>query len=180
MREGEGDKEILKGKSNFFNDWIVPLLVAIVLAILINKYIIFKVMIPSGSMIPTLNVDDRLFATRVYRPERLNREDIIVFYSDELEKTLIKRLIGLPGDKVVITDGDVTVNGEKLKQEYVKNKDSLSGTYLVPEGKYFFLGDNRLKSSDSRDWDNPYIDESDIKGKAQVKVYPFSDFSIIK
>ena len=143
------DENIKKSKNNsgFFNDWIVPILVAIILAILINKYIVFKVMIPTGSMIPTLNVGDRLFATRVYRPERLNREDLVVFYSEELQETLIKRLIGLPGDEIIITDGNVSVNGEELLQDYVKNGDRLSGTYLVPEGKYFFLGDNRLESS---------------------------------
>lgn len=176
------DKDIKKteNKSGLFSDWIVPILVAIALAILINKYIVFKVMIPTGSMIPTLNVGDRLFATRVYRPGRLNREDLVVFYSEELQETLIKRLIGLPGDEIVIKDGNVSVNGEKLVQDYVKNGDGFSGTYLVPKGKYFFLGDNRLESYDSRGWDNPYIDEGYIKGKAQIKVYPFHDFGVIK
>ena len=63
-------------KSNFFSDWVVPILIAVVLAFLINKFIIFKVKIPSESMVPTLNVNDRLFVTRVYNPENLQRGDI--------------------------------------------------------------------------------------------------------
>ena len=81
----EGDEKLMEGKEeklNFFYDWIVPIIVAVILALLINKFIIFQVMIPTGSMIPTLNVGDRLLVTRVYRPERLNREDIVVFYSE--------------------------------------------------------------------------------------------------
>ena len=84
--------------------------IALVLAFLINKFLIFKVKIPSESMVPTLNVGDRLFVTRIYNPEKLKRGDIVVFHSDEKNEDMIKRLIGLPGDKVVIKDGIVTVN----------------------------------------------------------------------
>ena len=148
-------------KTNFFTEWVVPILIALVLAFLINKFLIFKVKIPSESMVPTLNVGDRLFVTRIHNPEKLKRGDIVVFHSDEKNEDMIKRLIGLPGDKVVIKDGIVTVNGETLKEN-------------------FFLGDNRYWSLDSRYWENPYIDGSKIKGKAQIKVYPWSEFGKIK
>ena len=137
-------------KTNFFTEWVVPILIALVLAFLINKFLIFKVKIPSESMVPTLNVGDRLFVTRI------------------------------PGDKVVIKDGIVTVNGETLKENYIGTADNYSGEFEVPEGKYFFLGDNRYWSLDSRYWENPYIDGSKIKGKAQIKVYPWSEFGKIK
>ena len=101
-------------KSNFFSDWIVPIVIAVILAILINRFLIFKVKIPSESMVPTLNVGDRLFVTRVYNPENLKRGDIVVFYSEEKNEDMIKRLIGLPGDKIVIKDGTVIVNKGKL------------------------------------------------------------------
>ena len=133
-----------------------------------------------GSMVPTLNVGDRLFVTRVYNPENLERGDIVVFHSDEKDEDMIKRLIGKPGDEIVIKDGIVTVNGETLYENYIGTPDKFNGVYEVPEGKYFFLGDNRFFSSDSRYWDNPYIDSSDIMGKAQLKVYPLSDFGMIK
>ncbi|MBS4957161.1 MAG: signal peptidase I [Clostridium sp.] len=167
-------------KSNFFSDWVVPIVIAVILAVLINKFLIFKVKIPSESMVPTLNVGDRLFVTRVYNPENLKRGDIVVFYSEEKNEDMIKRLIGLPGDEVVINDGRVTVNGETLEENYIGTVDNYSGEFTVPEGKYFFLGDNRYWSLDSRYWDEPYIDGSEIKGKAQIKVYPWKDFGKIE
>ena len=167
-------------KSNFFSDWVVPIVIAVILAVLINKFLIFKVKIPSESMVPTLNVGDRLFVTRVYNPENLKRGDIVVFYSEEKNEDMIKRLIGLPGDEVVINDGRVTVNGETLEENYIGTVDNYSGEFTVPEGKYFFLGDNRYWSLDSRYWNDPYIDGSEIKGKAQIKVYPWKDFGKIE
>ena len=168
-------------KTNFFTEWVVPILIALVLAFLINKFLIFKVKIPSESMVPTLNVGDRLFVTRIYNPEKLKRGDIVVFHSDEKNEDMIKRLIGLPGDKVVIKDGIVTVNGETLKENYIGTADNYSGEFEVPEGKYFFLGDNRKWSKDSRYWPvTPFVDADDIEGKAVIKVYPFSDFGLIE
>lgn len=167
-------------KTNFFKDWVLPILIAVVLAFLINKFVIFQVKIPSESMVPTLNVGDRLFVTRVYNPENLNRGDVVVFYSEEKDQDMIKRLIGLPGDHVVIKDGIVSVNGETLTEDYIGTQDNYNGEFTVPEGKYFFLGDNRYWSLDSRYWDDPYIDGSEIKGKAQIKVYPWKDFGKIE
>lgn len=166
--------------SNFIKEWAIPIISAIILAFLINKFLIFKVLIPSESMVPTLNVDDRLFVTRVYNPDKLKRGDIIVFYSEELQESLIKRLIGLPGDKIKIENGTVFVNGEKLEENYIGNADKFNGEYTVPEGKYFFLGDNRLVSKDSRYWINPYIEGKDIKGKAQIKVYPLNEIGKVR
>lgn len=167
-------------KSSFFYEWGVPVIIAVILALLINKFIVFKVYIPSESMVPTLNVEDRLFVTRVYNEKKFERGDILVFESDELNEKLIKRLIGLPGDKIIIERGEVSVNGEVLVENYIGSADRFNGEYEVPEGKYFFLGDNRLYSKDSRYWVNPYIDGKDIEGKAQLKVYPFSDIGKIE
>ncbi|WP_242836041.1 signal peptidase I [Clostridium sp. DL-VIII] len=149
---------------------------AIGIAILINKFLVYNVYIPSESMVPTLNVGDKLMVTRIYDTSKINRGDIIVFYSDELGETLIKRAIGLPGDHIVIHNGIVNVNGEDIKEEYVKNNENFKGVYDVPKGKFFFLGDNRINSYDARKWINPYIDASDIQGKARIKFYPFQDF----
>lgn len=171
-------KEVKKG--NFFTEWIIPIIIAVILATLIHRFLLFKVKIPSESMVPTLNVNDRLFVTRVYKPENLERGDIVVFYSEEKSESMIKRLIGLPGDEVIIENGVVTVNGVTLEEDYIGTPDTYTGEFLVPEGKYFFLGDNRYWSLDSRYWNNPYIDADQIKGKAQVKVYPWKDFGKIE
>lgn len=179
-RSDRGKKQVKENKKNFFYDWIVPVFIAVVLAILINNFLIFKVYIPSSSMVPTLNVGDRLLVTRVYNPEKLHRGDIVVFDSDELNETVIKRLIGLPGDSIRIDGTAVYVNGTKLDEPYVEYPMDSYGTYIVPEGKYFFLGDNRANSNDSRFWKNPYIDGSKIQGKAQVRIYPFNNIGFLE
>lgn len=178
---GDRSKRLAQKKQKgFFYEWGIPIIVAVVLAGLIHKFVIFKVYIPSESMVPTLNVEDRLFVTRTYDEGKYKRGDILVFDSKELGEKLIKRLIGLPGDKIVIENGEVSINGELLVEPYIGNVDRFNGEYEVPQGKYFFLGDNRLWSKDSRYWINPYIDGENINGKAQFKIYPFSEIGKIK
>ncbi|WP_317273715.1 MULTISPECIES: signal peptidase I [Clostridium] len=176
----ESDGKRKNSIKNFIYEWGIPIISAFIIAFLINKFLLFKVLIPSESMVPTLNVGDRLFVTRVYNLDKLQRGDIVVFYSEELQEDLIKRLIGLPGDKIEIINGVVYVNGEKLVEDYIGTEDNFNGVYEVPEGKFFFLGDNRLYSKDSRYWINPYIDGEDITGKAQIKVYPFDEIGKLK
>lgn len=166
-------------KGNFFKDWIVPIFAALVIAILINKFIFFNVYVPTGSMIPTINENDKILVTRVYNTNNIERGDIIVFYSDELQETLIKRLIGLPGDHIEINNGIITINGEVLEEDYVKNNDDFSGVFDVPEGKFFFLGDNRANSNDARLWINSYIDGEEIKGEARFRFYPFNNMGTL-
>lgn len=167
-------------KGGFFREWIIPIIAAIGIAFFINKFVIYRVYIPSESMVPTLNVGDKLMVTRVYDTNKIKRGDIIVFYSEELNEILIKRLVGLPGDHIVIHNGIVNINGEDIKEDYVKNSEDTNGVYDVPQDKFFFLGDNRSRSYDARRWINPYIDSSDIQGKAQIKIYPFKDFGLLK
>lgn len=163
-------------------EWIIPLGVAVVLALLINRFVFFNIKVPTLSMFPTIKADDRILVTRVYNPSNLKRGDIVVFYLKEKDERLIKRLIGLPGDKVEVrSDGSVYVNGEKLDEPYVKNSGGPSGTYEVPSDGYFFLGDNRSDSLDSRLWKNsPYIPSSDILGKGQFTIFPFDRFGKLK
>jgi signal peptidase I len=100
------------------NDWIIPIVAAAIIAVFIHIFIFFIVTIPSESMVPTINVGDKVFVTRIYNKDKLQRGDIVVFYSKELKDTLIKRLIGLPGDEVVIKEaGQVYVNGEKIEEQ---------------------------------------------------------------
>jgi signal peptidase I len=166
----------LIGKGSFFREWIIPIVAAIGIACLINKFLVYNVYIPSESMVPTLNVGDKLMVTRIYDTSNVKRGDIIVFYSDELNEVLIKRAIGLPGDHVEIHNGVVNINGQDIKEDYVKNNEVYNGTFDVPQNKFFFLGDNRIRSYDARKWVNQYIDASKIQGKAQIKFYPFNEF----
>lgn len=163
-------------KGGFFTEWIIPIIAAIGIAFLINKFLVYNVYIPSESMVPTLNVGDKLMVTRVYDTNKIKRGDIIVFFSEELDEVLIKRAIGLPGDHIKIHGGIVNVNGEDIKEDYVKNNEIYDKNFDVPNNKFFFLGDNRNRSYDARKWINPFIDASNIQGKARIKFYPFKDF----
>ncbi|MBC8062354.1 MAG: signal peptidase I [Clostridiaceae bacterium] len=158
----------------FIREWVVPIGVAIAIAFIIHTFIFFQIKVPSSSMYPTIKIGDRIIVTRVYNRSNLKTGDIVVFYSHELELTLIKRLIGVPGDEVKINDsGEVFINGKQLDQPYVINKANISKNFKVPEGKYLFFGDNREVSNDARWWKDPYIDGKDIEGKAQVIIFPF-------
>lgn len=168
-------------KKSILNEWIIDIAVVLCIALLVWNFVGYGVWITSGSMIPTLEVKDRLIVTRVHNPKNLKEGDIVLFKNDEFKgDILIKRLIGLPGDTIEIKNGVVYRNGQELKEDYVKNNEIYNGSFKVPDNKYFFLGDNRANSDDSRYWKDPYVDESYIEGKAQVKYYPIKDFEILK
>lgn len=163
------------GFTKFLFDWIIPIIVAFILAQLIIKFLVFKVTVPTESMVPTVEKGDQFFVTKVYNPENIKRGDIVVFKSEEFVDLLMKRVIGLPGDKIDIKDGGkVFINDKEYIENYVKNPSDKEGTFTVPAGKYLMLGDNRAKSNDARYWNNPYIDGSNIQGKTRIRVYPFS------
>lgn len=91
----------------FFKDYIIPVLAAFILALCVNKFLIYNVSVPSSSMHPTIEIGDKLTITRIYNTDKIQRGDIIVFYSSELSDTLIKRVIGLPGDHIEINGGQL-------------------------------------------------------------------------
>ena len=171
-------------KSNFTRElisWILLIVGAIVVALIVNKTILANTEVPTGSMENTIHGGDRLFGFRLaYTFSEPERGDIIIFkYPDNEEENYIKRIIGLPGDTVEIKGGVVYVNGEELKEDYLKEKplELDFGPYEVPEDCYFVLGDNRNFSHDARLWSNTYVHRDKIIAKAIFKYYP--DFEII-
>lgn len=165
----------------FLKDWIIPVAIALILTFLINKFLLFQITVPTGSMIPTIELNDRILVTNVYNFSSIKRGDILVFDSKEYKQPFVKRVVGLPGEKVEIVDGIVYINGEKHEESYVKNPDKMSCDFgIVPKGHYLFLGDNRAISEDARYWKNKFIDQKDILGKARFTVYPFSRIGSLK
>lgn len=132
------------------------------------------------SMQPTYHTGQRVFVTRYVFGEP-RRGDVIVFDPPvPSEDDLIKRVIGVPGDRVVVKEGTVSVNGERLDESYLAGiKTSCFGRYCdvtLGAGQYFVMGDNRTNSSDSRLW-GP-VQSGSIVGKAWLLYYPFSDFGL--
>lgn len=156
--------------------WVMVIIIAFALATIINKLVIYKVSSPTPSMENTFMVGDKVWTFKLaYLFSGPKRGDIVVFEApDHPEEDYIKRVIGLPGDTVVVKDGVVTVNGKVLKEDYLKEpmvKGNGDGTYVVPKGHYFMMGDNRNVSLDARFWTNKYVARNKIKGKALFK-YP--------
>jgi signal peptidase I len=174
-------------------------LIAFVLVfVLIRPFVVQAFFIPSGSMIPTLQPGDRILVNKfIYRLNEPKRGDIIVFNAPDWalfgngHKDYVKRLIGLPGDEIVIKRGEgVFVNGRHVEDsatiplpEYnwpLDDTGVLSDQpYVVPEDCYFVLGDNRNQSNDSHQWSDqlsgeamPFLPKANVLGKAMVLFWP--------
>lgn len=160
----------------FIKEWVVPVVIALVIVLFLNRFVFILVTVPTGSMETTIMPGDRLYVNELFDIKDAERGDILVFKSDELdEKRLVKRLIGLPGDTVEVHgDGSVYVNGEKLDEPYAIETQSEAEIFYVPENMYLFFGDNRPISYDARYWENPYIGEDKIIGEVLFRFFPFN------
>ncbi|WP_010294448.1 signal peptidase I [Clostridium senegalense] len=162
-------------------EWLGIILIALIIAEVTNKLIFFNIKVPTGSMLPTIQLDDVIFCTRIYGEKSIKRGEIIVFKSKERDEDLVKRVVGLPNDHVEFkNDGTVYINNKKLEEPYVVNNSDKTGIFDVPEHCYLFAGDNRATSLDARSWDNPYINYKDIQGKARFVIRPFSRWGKLK
>ena len=124
----------------------------------------------------TIMAGDRILALRTsYWFDEPEAGDIAVFRypDDETGKTLyVKRIIGTPGDTVEMSNGTVYVNGKALQEDYIAEVTQGSyGPYVVPDGCYFMMGDNRNHSQDSRFWRNQYVEKDEILGKVVLRYY---------
>ena len=162
--------------------WVITIALAVVAALFIKNYVIINANIPSGSMENTIMTDDRLFGYRLaYNRSSPERGDIVIFkFPDNEEENYVKRVIGLPGELVVIQDAKIYINGSEtpLEENYLKEEWTVGTgpyTFEVPENSFLVLGDNRNNSWDARYWDNTYVAKEKILGKAVFRYYPFKN-----
>jgi signal peptidase I len=147
----------------------------IVILWMIFHYCIFLAAVPSTSMVPTIPKNSLSVITYLHGEKQVERGDCVVFWSDEFGKRLVKRVVGLPGEEVSIDEeGTVFIDGERLEEEYVENQYAFPQDFVVPEGCYLFLGDNRLTSDDARFWADPYIPSEKLIGKVQLVLWPLT------
>ena len=182
-------------------EWTESIIIALILALIIRTFVVQAFKIPSGSMIPTFEIGDRIFVSKFLYGARLPftdirlpavrqpaRGDIVVFLSPELpRKDFVKRLVATGGEKVQIKDGKIFINGKRLETpasigsnyyynrgDYGKEGESIT----VPEDSYFMLGDNSANSRDSRYWG--FVPKKNIIGKAVCLYWPIHRVRLIK
>jgi len=174
-------------------EWTVILMAVLLCTVVLRTYVVQSFYIPSGSMLPTLQVGDRIIVNKMsYRIHDVHRGDIVVFARPPLEdqaySDLVKRVIGMPGETISSRNGAVYINGTRLNEPWLPpgpTSDTgalpggdahpqfdLPGPVKIPAGEYFVMGDDRTDSEDSRFF-GP-IAKSLIVGRAVAVVWPFS------
>lgn len=161
-------------------DWTETIVVALVLALIIRAFFLQVFWIPSGSMEPTFDINDRIVVNKVayfFRPPK--RLEVIVFRqvapADVPKKDLIKRLVGLPGETLELKNGVIHINGSPIGEKHTLNQDFANfGPVKIPADSFFVMGDNRPASADSRYWG--FLPRKNIIGPAFLRIWPLTKF----
>jgi signal peptidase I len=183
FRTAEVDRPTRKKKGGGVVEYLVILVVSFALVFgFVRPFVVEAFWIPSGSMIPTLQINDRVLVNKfIYRFTEPSRGDIVVFESvDDPDTDLIKRVVGLPGDRVAVRSGRLVVNGEPQKEPFTNKKfpdTSFFAATTVPKNHVFVMGDNRANSQDSRVF-GP-LPKENIEGEAFLRFWPVDRIGLL-
>lgn len=180
LQDQEPEKQPLQKVENAWVEAVKTIVLSGILAFGIRSFVAEARYIPSGSMLPTLQINDRLIIDKLsYDFRDPQRGDIVVFSpTDALKQqnfkdAFIKRVIGLPGDKVEVKDGIVYVNDQPIQEKYIDDQPNYRfGPVTVPPNEYLVLGDNRNNSYDSHYWG--FVPRKNIIGRAVVRFWPLN------
>ncbi|OZM57715.1 signal peptidase I [Lottiidibacillus patelloidae] len=177
-----------KKRSKSF-EWAKSIMIAIVLAFIIRTFFFTPIVVDGESMSPTLQEDDRMIVTKISKPQRF---DIVVFQAPD-GRDYIKRVIGLPGDRIEYKNDVLYINGKAYNEPYLEEykkkiidgtltesftlKETAVGSYTVPKDSLFVMGDNRKYSKDSRDIGA--IPMEKVIGTTNVVYYPIKEIKIV-
>ncbi|MBF2027263.1 MAG: signal peptidase I [Oscillatoriales cyanobacterium C42_A2020_001] len=178
----------VKSPAQIWWDNFQILFIALILALLIRLFVAEPRFIPSDSMVPTLEIGDRLVVEKVsYRLHSPEFGDIVVFdpppqlqqFGFKKDQAFIKRIIGKPGQTVQVSGGKVYVDDRPLLEPYIAAPpDYVLPPVQVPAGQFFVMGDNRPNSNDSHVWG--FLPASNIIGRACFRFYPFERIGIVR
>ncbi len=168
-----------------FIDNALYIITAIVLALLVQQFLIRPFVVNGESMSPTLETGDYLIIDEVsYKLHDPARGDVVVFKAPpEPTKFYIKRIVGLPGDTVTISGSTVTITnaehpkGFVLKEAFITHPAQNTISEKVPEGQYFVMGDNRAGSYDSRSWG--FLPQTNLRGRALLRLLPLKEINYL-
>ena len=181
------DDEGVKSQSSLRSvvEWVLIVAGAVLVAVIIRTFVLQAFYIPSSSMEPTLKIDDKVLVNKLsYKFHDINRGDIVVFErppgeTDPKIKDLIKRVIGLPGDRIEAHDGHVFIDGRQLNEPYLPAGLQIKPLVrqTVPRNSIFVMGDNRPSSKDSTVF-GP-ISKNLVVGRAFIRVWPIFDIGFL-
>lgn len=170
---------------NLLKDIIEVVIPAVILFLIIHTFFLESRFVPSPSMVPTIEVQDRFLSNKTaYWFNKLQRYDIIIFKPPARvgsKDDFVKRVIGLSGETIKVQNGVVYINDKPLDEPYItpdRAPVAQFNAYTIPEGQVFVMGDNRNNSMDSRIWGPLPIEN--IKGKAWWRFWPVNRMGIIK
>ena len=161
--------------------------ITLAVVLVLKNFVIINATVPTGSMENTILPGDNILGFRLaYLTEEPQRGDVIFFYfPDDESQKYVKRIIGLSGETVTILDGKIYINDstEPLDEPYLKEEWTRgTGPYVfeIPEDSYLCLGDNRNRSADAREWNNPYVAKEKIIGKAIFTYFPIDHWGFVE
>jgi signal peptidase I len=166
-----------------FLNLLHDLVIAVVICVFLIAYVVQAFKVQGSSMAPALVDGERILVNKfLYRIHSIDRGDVVVFwYPEDPEVSFIKRIVGLPGDRIEINSGMVFVNGQPVREPYVRADFADDRSYPPREvraGHYFVLGDNRQGSNDSRSWG--LVPERYIYGKAFFRIWPLTEIGMVE
>ncbi len=169
---------------DFIKETISVIVIAFILAMILRAFVIEGRIIPTGSMLPTVQLQDRVMLNRfIYRFKEPQRGDVVMFQPPESLNSptpFLKRVIGLPGETVEMKNNKVYINGKSLVEPYVAEPLNYHyGPVVVPSDSLFVLGDNRNNSYDSHEW-NAWLTRDRLMGKALVIYWPLNQIGVLE
>lgn len=152
-----------------------PYVLVILIVVLIRTFLFTPIIVQGTSMVPTLKDGNIMILNKV---AKIDRFDIVVIKSKKTSSTLIKRVIGMPGETISISDGHVYINGKKISTHHNDDLTTDFPETIIGKDEYFVLGDNRPVSADSRIYGT--FKKSEIKGTTRLRIFPFTKIKLVK